>query len=91
MEKNGEKLSIKLENFTGNAILPKYGYISEIGVEADYYTSNITFPGGISMGDDGSKIESVYLAIWAMISLRTNIHISFPTMYITMRAIIISA
>jgi len=60
MEKNGEKLSIKLENFTGNAILPKYGYISEIGVEADYYTSNITFPGGISMGDDGSKIESVY-------------------------------
>ena len=48
------------ENFTGNAILPKYGYISEIGVEADYYTSNITFPGGISMGDDGSKIESVY-------------------------------
>ena len=60
MEINGEKLSIKLENFTGNAILPKYGYISEIGVEADYYTSNITFPGGISMGDDGSKIESVY-------------------------------
>lgn len=60
MEKNGEKLTIQLKNFTGNAILPKYGYITEIDVDQDYYTGTIVFPGGITIGDDGSKIESLY-------------------------------
>ena len=60
MEKNGEKIGITLENYTANAILPEHGYVSEIEVDADYYTGTIVFPGGIALGDDGSKIESVY-------------------------------
>lgn len=60
MEKDGEKIGITLENYTGNAILPEHAYISRIDVDTNYYTGNIVFPGGISMADDGSKIESVY-------------------------------
>lgn len=60
MEKDGEKIGITLENYTGNAILPEHAYISRIDVDTNYYTGNIVFPGGISMTDDGSKIESVY-------------------------------
>ena len=60
MEKNGEKIGITLENYTGNAILPEHAYISKIDIDKNYYTGNAVFPGGISMTDDGSKIESVY-------------------------------
>lgn len=60
MEKDGEKIGITLNNYTGNAILPEHAYISGIDVDMNYYTGNAVFPGGISMTDDGNKIESVY-------------------------------
>lgn len=60
MEKDGEKIGITLDNYTGNAILPEHAYISGIDVDMNYYTGNAVFPGGISMTDDGNKIESVY-------------------------------
>lgn len=60
MEKDGEKIGITLNNYTGNAILPEHAYISRIDIDMNYYTGNAVFPGGISMTDDGNKIESVY-------------------------------
>ncbi len=60
MEKNGEKLEIRLKNYTRNAILPKYGFITMIGVESDYYSGSITFPGGITLGDNAQKIVDTY-------------------------------
>lgn len=60
MEKNGEKLDITLENFTTDAILPQYGYITKIAVDEKYYSGTITFPGGISVGDDAGKFEEIY-------------------------------
>ena len=49
-----------MENFTTDAILPQYGYITKIAVDEKYYSGTITFPGGISVGDDAGKFEEIY-------------------------------
>ncbi|MGN0390597.1 MAG: serine/threonine protein kinase [Wujia sp.] len=60
MEKNGESIEITLDNFTKSAIMPKYGYITKISVDSDYYSGNISFPGGIALGDDEQKFIDTY-------------------------------
>lgn len=60
MEKNGESIEITLDNFTRSAIMPKYGYITEISVDSDYYSGDIRFPGGIAIGDDEQKLVDTY-------------------------------
>ena len=60
MEKNGNRIEIKLENFSRDAIMPKYGCISKITVEEDYYTGDATFVGGLKLGDEEQKIRDLY-------------------------------
>lgn len=60
IEKDGEKLDVVIQNYTANAIFTKYGYISKISADSDYFTGDITFPGGVSLGDDESKLVEVY-------------------------------
>lgn len=60
MEKNGEKIDIRLENYTKNGIQPQFGCVSRINADADYFSGSIVFPGGVGLGDDASKFEAVY-------------------------------
>lgn len=60
MEKNGEKITITLKNYTGDAIISRYGYVSRIHVDADYFSGNVVFPGGIALGDNAEKFEAAY-------------------------------
>lgn len=60
MEKNGEKISVTLYNYTSNSILPINSYITSISVEEGYCNLEVIFPGGIKLGDDGSKIRDAY-------------------------------
>lgn len=60
MEKSGNKIYVKLENYTANAILPVNAYISGIDAEVDYCNLEIIFPGGIKLGDQGSKFNEMY-------------------------------
>ena len=60
MEKNGEKIDIRLENYTKNGIQPQFGCVSRIKADADYFSGSIVFPGGVGLGDDASNFEAVY-------------------------------
>ncbi len=60
IEKNGEKLHVRLENFTSDAILPVNAYVTSISMDRDYFGMPISFPGGYSGGDHYSKFEEVF-------------------------------
>lgn len=60
MEKDGQSITITLKNYTPNAILPKYAIVTEIEVMSSYCNKEVIFPGGLSVGDAGSKFEQVY-------------------------------
>ena len=60
IEKNGEKLNVKIENFTSDAILPINAYVTSISVDTDYFALPISFPGGYSAGDHYDKFTEVF-------------------------------
>lgn len=60
LQKNGSKISVTLENFTSNAILPVNAYITTIGAELSYCDFEVIFPGGIKLGDSYTVFESLY-------------------------------
>lgn len=60
MEKDGEKINIKLENFTADAIIPVNAVVTRISVDTDYCNMPVSFPGGYSMGDNYSEFEVAY-------------------------------
>lgn len=60
LQKDGNKISVTLENYTENAILPINAFVSEITVESSFCDFDIVFPGDIRLGDTGSKIDEVY-------------------------------
>lgn len=60
IEKNGEKLSVKLENFTSDAILPINAYVTYISVDTAYFSMPISFPGGYSTTDHYDKFVELF-------------------------------
>ena len=60
MQKNGNKISITIRNYTKNAILPVNAYLTSIATDMDYCSLEVVFPGGIKLGDNASAFESVY-------------------------------
>lgn len=60
MEKEGNKISVKLENFTPNAIIPINAYITGVEADIDYCSLDIVFPGGIKLGAAATEIETLY-------------------------------
>lgn len=60
MEKDGEKINIKLENFTADAINPAYAVVTKVTVDTDYCSLPVSFPGGYGIGDDHSKFTEAY-------------------------------
>ncbi len=60
LEKDGHRISVTIENWTSDAILPINGMITEITAEADYCGLEVVFPGGLSLGDPGSAFTDVY-------------------------------
>ncbi|MBQ8412421.1 MAG: serine/threonine protein kinase, partial [Lachnospiraceae bacterium] len=60
MEKDGERIEVTVENYTSDAILTHYGYISTIGIDVDYFNKDITFPGGMSLDSMGSDFKDLY-------------------------------
>ena len=60
IEKNGEKLSVKLENFTSDAMLPINSYVVGISADTDYFAGAISFPGGYSAGEHYNAFEEVF-------------------------------
>ncbi len=60
MQKDGNKISVVLENYTSNAILPVNAYITSIGVDMNYCDFEVVFPGGIKLGDASTVFESLY-------------------------------
>lgn len=60
LEKEGNRIEVGIENFTANAILPVYAYVTEISVEEGYCSYDVVFPGGLSIGMTGDDIVAVY-------------------------------
>ncbi len=60
IEKDGEKLRVRLSNLTPDVILPINAQVTYISAEADYFKGKITFPGGYSLGDNYSVFEAAY-------------------------------
>lgn len=60
MQKNGNKITVTLNNYTNNAILPVNAYITEIGAELDYCSLEVVFPGGIKLGGSALEFENAY-------------------------------
>ncbi|MBO5509032.1 MAG: hypothetical protein J5962_01090, partial [Lachnospiraceae bacterium] len=60
LEKNGDKISVTLENFTKNAILPANAYITEIGAEIDYCKLEFVGPGGLALGVNDADADTIY-------------------------------
>lgn len=60
LEKNGHKISVTIENWTTDAILPINGMITSISAESDYCSLEVVFPGGISLGAPGSDFADIY-------------------------------
>lgn len=60
MQKNGSKITVTLENYTANAILPVNAYIISIRADMNYCDLEVVFPGGIKLGDAGTVFESAY-------------------------------
>lgn len=60
LQKDGSKINVTLVNFTDNAILPINAFVKEIEVEAGYCDIDVIFPGGLRVGDPGSKFAEVY-------------------------------
>lgn len=60
LQKGGNKISVTLENYTSNAILPINAYITSIEADMDYCDFEVIFPGGIKLGDSNSVFESTY-------------------------------
>lgn len=60
MEKDGNRIDVKLVNYTTNAILPVNAYVTRIGADVDYCNLEIIFPGGIKLGDQGSRFKELY-------------------------------
>lgn len=60
LEKNGDKISVTLENFTKNAILPANAYITDIGAELDYCKLEFVGPGGLALGANDADVDTIY-------------------------------
>ncbi len=60
MQKDGNKITVILENYTSNAILPVNAYITSLGVDMNYCDFEVVFPGGIKLGDASTVFESLY-------------------------------
>ena len=60
MEKDGERIDIKLENFTADAINPAYAAVTRISVDTNYCSIPVSFPGGYTIGDDYSTFDEAY-------------------------------
>ncbi len=60
LEKEGNKISVQLVNYTADAILPVNAYIISIEVEADYCGYEAIFPGGVKLGDDFTVFKNLY-------------------------------
>lgn len=60
MEKDGHRISVSIQNWSGNAILPVNGIITTISAEKDYMGLECVFPGGIKIGDPGSSFTDLY-------------------------------
>ena len=60
LEKEGNIITITVENFTTDAIMPVNGYITEISFEADYCSFDVVFPGGIKLGDTQEQFQTLY-------------------------------
>lgn len=63
MEKEGNKISVEIENFTPNAILPMHGYITSIEVEEGYCAYDVIFPGGMMLGMTGADMDAAYTSL----------------------------
>ena len=57
LEKDGSKISISIDNYTSNSIIPVNGYVSCVSVEPEYCSLEVVFPGGITCGAH----ESVFI------------------------------
>lgn len=60
IEKDGEKIYVRIMNYTTDALLPVNGYITYISADLDYFKTPISFPGGYAMGDHYSSFEAVF-------------------------------
>lgn len=60
LQKDGSKISICLNNYTNNSILPANAFVSEISADSDYCSIDIVFPGGIALGSPGSDYDNLY-------------------------------
>ncbi len=60
LEKNGEKIHVRLENFTSDAMIPINAYVTSISVDTDYFAGAISFPGGYSAGQHYDAFAAVF-------------------------------